>query len=778
MTTNKDTNNKTEILKGLLGESKRFPKEGVLLSSGNGFIKYSDFIKTMNDYGLGKAANEPLTDQKKIEETLSIFLKAITVNYATNKKDIVNNTKKDRGEKYREIKTLLTQSKNQIKDLIKENLSDDQLDKINDSKIQDVFDLSGINFFQGDIADAELTVKQITEDSRENQVININLSTISHQLSELNDVKYKELENDEVLGRIIDEQVQAAISAEEVEKLAWFKYFNLLIKKDPVENKIFIKSIEENATTNEDNNSTIPQNKIFEIIETQIGEYQDGKGLFNPFKDGEFKTESGSKPDVLGYIDGKDGNPGKYTFMAANSAVDNHMEGTQMTRHPAVIAMAITNIKQRGELTPGTKEFGKKIIRVCDEELETGIDEVNAYMRFILNQDEKAKVEYEEYCNNNPKAKKKYLKDDYIKNFKKELDSLNIYSFQKFPDPLKPSKEEEKKYKDSNPKEILDTQLEKIKFTDNATADIKKGIAYSMTSAIMFEAQMINNDPKLRYVRPKRGSQKDKESYGDQIALSTNTPDVVDNASVGAMYSVLESFIRNVEIDDSIGDIGGLVSSDGEGIHLGSFVLSKMLNKKNGRLVRFAAATVLAQVAIDLRDKDPKYHQKTKKIVELIHAIPGINNHGNFYNFNLHDKNINKPLPGQENYNDGLDVIEDPNENNDDSIRDFKRAIKKGFPIKTILENEKIPEEIKNDLIKAIYNIKVISESENSFKILKSLVLMSENAPKDLIEIVKSETQGHDFLSKIEEVLKKAQPTIKISSKPSSKTSISWDTPP
>ena len=144
----------------------------------------------------------------------------------------------------------------------------------------------------------------------------------------------------------------------------------------------------------------------------------------------------------------------------------------------------------------------------------------------------------------------------------------------------------------------------------------------------------------------------------------------------------------------------------------------------------------------------------------------------------VREKEDDKPQPGQENYNDGLDVIEDPNENNDDSIRDFKRAIKKGFPIKTILENEKIPEKIKKYLIKAIYNINVISSSENGFKILKSLVLMSENAPKDLIEIVKSETQGHDFLSKIEEVLKKAQPTIKISPKPSSKTSISWDTPP
>jgi hypothetical protein len=296
-----------------------------------------------------------------------------------------------------------------------------------------------------------------------------------------------------------------------------------------------------------------------------------------------------------------------------------------------------------------------------------------------------------------------------------------------------------------------------------------------MTSAIMFEAQMINNDPKLRYVRPKRGSQKDKESYGDQIALSTNTPDVVDNASVGAMYSVLESFIRNVEIDDSISDIGGLVSSDGEGIHLGSFVLSKMLNKKNGRLVRFAAATVLAQVAIDLRDKDPKYHQKTKKIVELIHAIPGINNHGNFYNFNLHDKNINKPLPGQELYENGIKRMQ----SDKSPLENFEDAIEEGFPIETILENEIIPDDpIKQQLIKAIYNINVISSSENGFKILKSLVLMSENAPKDLIEIVKSETQGHDFLSKIEEVLKKAQPTIKISSKPSSKTSISWDTPP
>jgi len=758
MTTNKDTNNKTEILKGLLGESKRFPKEGVLLSSGNGFMKSSGFIKTMNNYGLGKEANPPLTDKKEIEETLSIFLKAIAVNYATTKKDIVNNANKDRHEKSMEIRTLLRQSKNQIKDLIKKNLSDDQLEKINESKIQDVFELSGINFFQGGIADVNLTVKQITEDSRKNQVININLSTISHQLSELNDIEYKKLQNDEVLGSIIDEQVQVAISAEEVEKLAWFKYFNLLIKKDPVEKQKFIESIEENATTNEDNKSTIPQNKIFYIIENQIGAYQDGKGLFNPFRDGEFKTESGSKPDVLGYIDGR------YTFMAANSAVDNHMEGTQMTRHPAVIAMAITNIKQEGKLTPGTKEFGEEIIRVCDKELETGIDEVNAYMRFALNQDEDAKAEYEEYCNNNPKVEMKYLKDDYVEDFKIELDALNIYSYQKFPDPLKPSKDEES----------LNDQLEKVKFTDNADSDIKKGIAYSMTSAIMFEAQMINNDPNLRYIRPKRGSQKDKDAFGDQIALSTNTPDVVDNASVGSMYSVLESFIRNVEIDDSISDIGELVSLYGEGIHLGSFVLSKMLNEKNGKLVRFAAATVLAQVAIDLRDKDPKYHQKTKKIVDLIHGIPGINNHGKFYNHAIHELNINKQLPGQELYENGIKRMQ----SDKSPLENFEDAIEEGFPIETILENEIIPDPIKQQLIKAIYNINVISSSENGFKILKSLVLMSENAPKDLIEIVKSEAQGHDFLSKIEEVLKKAQPTIKISPKPSSKTSISWDTPP
>lgn len=95
-----------------------------------------------------------------------------------------------------------------------------------------------------------------------------------------------------------------------------------------------------------------------------------------------------------------------------------------------------------------------------------------------------------------------------------------------------------------------------------------------------------------------------------------------------------------------------------------------------------------------------------------------------------------------------------------------------------LIENEGIPNTIKQQLIKKIYDINVISSSENSFKILKSLVLMSENDPKDIIEIVKSETRGHDFLSKIEEVLKKSQPTIKISPKPPSKTSISWDTPP
>ena len=52
---------------------------------------------------------------------------------------------------------------------------------------------------------------------------------------------------------------------------------------------------------------------------------------------------------------------------------------------------------------------------------------------------------------------------------------------------------------------------------------------------------------------------------------------------------------------------------------------------------------------------------------------------------------------------------------------------------------------------------------------------MSENAPKDLIEIVKNETQGHDFSSKIEDALKNSKPTIKNSTNPSSKKPISWD---
>lgn len=135
----------------------------------------------------------------------------------------------------------------------------------------------------------------------------------------------------------------------------------------------------------------------------------------------------------------------------------------------------------------------------------------------------------------------------------------------------------------------------------------------------------------------------------------------------------------------------------------------------------------------------------------------------------------NKQLPGQGLYEAGIDVINDESEDDEDSISDFKRAVKKGFPIKTILENEEIPEEIRNSLIKEIYP-NVLSSSPNGFEILKSLIEMSEDTPEDLVEIVEHETQGSDFLSKMKKIMdENPKPILKSPTNSSSKASIDWN---